>query len=552
MTPSTELPIAIIGAGPIGLAAAAHLVDRGATPLVLETGDRIGANVLSWAHVRMFSPWRFNVDPLASRMLKAAGWAEPPADEYPTGGELVRDYLAPLAALPALRPYIRLGARVTGISRLGLDRLKTAGRDAAPFVLHVSTAAGEERMLARVVIDASGTVGSPNPLGADGTVAMGERALADSVHYGIPEVLGAQRARYAGRRTLVVGSGHSAFTVLLDLVALAERAPGTRILWAIRRDELGTLVGGGEADALPARGRLGQRLRALVELETLTIARGFRLERLTRTPQGIVAADGERELAPVDEIVSVTGFRPDLAMLRELRLAIDPIVESPAALASVIDPNVHSCGTVPPHGEDVLRQPEPGFYLAGMKSYGRASNFLMLTGYEQARSIACALTGDADGARIVDLTLPATGVCSAPPVGATGSHAEAQGVATACCGGPAPAAIDACCVLDAEAKEAGRDGCGCGFRGARRRRAHSGMLRSRGAGGRGDGPEDRSLDASARTRGTTELRLIRALYRGALRNRFPFRILAPSHALFGARVVVGLRCPGAGSRQRSP
>jgi hypothetical protein len=110
----------------------------------------------------------------------------------------------------------------------------------------------------------------------------------------------------------------------------------------------------------------------------------------------------------------------------------------------------------------VLRQPEAGFYLAGMKSYGRAPNFLMLTGYEQVRSIACALTGDADGARIVDLTLPATGVCNAPPVGATGSYAETYGIASACCGGPAPAAVEACCVLDAEAKAAGRDGCGCG------------------------------------------------------------------------------------------
>jgi Pyridine nucleotide-disulphide oxidoreductase len=450
------LPIAVIGAGPIGLAAAAHLIDKGATPLVLEGGERVGASILSWAHVRMFSPWEFNVDRVAARMLEAAGWAKPPAAEYPTGGDLVRKYLEPLAALPALRPRIRLGARVTGISRLGLDRLKTAGREGAPFALHLSTAAGEERILARAIIDASGTVGSPNPLGADGLVAMGERALVDRVHYGIPDALGASRARYAGRRTLVVGSGHSAFTVLLDLLALAEQVPGTTVLWAIRRQELGAMFGGGEADALPERARLGQRLRALIEQGTLNLVRGFRLEQLVRTGEGIVAVGSELALPAVDELVATTGFRPDLVMLRELRLEIDPVVECPAALAPVIDPNVHSCGTVPPHGEGVLRQPEPGFYLAGMKSYGRAPNFLMLTGYEQVRSIACSLTGDAEGSRKVELALPETGVCSGPPSVAT------LGTAAACCGGPAPAYVDACCVLDAEAKAAGGEGCGCG------------------------------------------------------------------------------------------
>jgi hypothetical protein len=457
MTPAiSELPIIVIGAGPVGLAAAAHLLDKSAAPLVLEAGYRVGANVLSWAHVRMFSPWGFNVDRVAARMLEAAGWTPPPPDAYPTGADLVCDYLEPLAALPEFRTRIRLGARVTGVSRLGLDRLKTPGREGAAFVVHITTAAGDERLLAQAVIDASGTVGSPNPLGADGLPATGERALADRIAYGMPDVLGADRARHAGRRTLVVGSGHSAFTVLLDLVALAEDVPRTAIVWSIRRQSLGTLFGGAEADALPERGRLGRRLRALLESGRLTLYQGVRLDRITRTADGIAAAADGHALPAVDEIVAATGFRPDLGMLRELRLAIDPIVECPSALAPVIDPNVHSCGTVPPHGEDVLRQPERGFYLAGMKSYGRAPNFLMLTGYEQVRSIACALTGDAEGARRVTLALPETGVCSGPLDGAV------IDTAAACCGGPAPADVAACCVLDAEAKAAGQKGCGCG------------------------------------------------------------------------------------------
>jgi hypothetical protein len=167
-------------------------------------------------------------------------------------------------------------------------------------------------------------------------------------------------------------------------------------------------------------------------------------------------------LAVVDEVVAVTGFRPDLGLLRELRLDLDPIMEAPRALAPLIDPNVHSCGTVPPHGVEELTQPEAGFFVVGMKSFGRAPTFLMLTGYEQVRSIVCALTGDQAGARRVELTLPATGVCSAPPGDARVLATGAAEPTTSCCGGPAPADVDACCVQDAEAKAVGQDGCGCG------------------------------------------------------------------------------------------
>ena len=124
-------------------------------------------------------------------------------------------------------------------------------------------------------------------------------------------------------------------------------------------------------------------------------------------------------------------------MLSELRLDLDPIVESPRALAPLIDPNVHSCGTVPPHGAEELRQPEPGFYIVGMKSYGRAPTFLMLTGYEQVRSVVAELTGDLVAARRVELTLPATGVCSTTPGAAEATSESPAG----CCGAPTPTLI---------------------------------------------------------------------------------------------------------------
>ena len=132
-------------------------------------------------------------------------------------------------------------------------------------------------------------------------------------------------------------------------------------------------------------------------------------------------------------IVNATGARPDHSVTTELRLDVDPILGSTRALAPLIDPNVHSCGTVPPHGVDELAHPEPGFYVVGAKSYGRAPTFLLATGYEQARSVVAALDGDWAAARDVRLELPETGVCSSNLVDAG---------AEACCG-PAPAAGDA-------------------------------------------------------------------------------------------------------------
>jgi SAM-dependent methyltransferase/thioredoxin reductase len=423
--------IAVIGAGPIGLAAAAHLVSRGFAPIVLEAGDSVGTHVLAWAHVQVFSPWRYNVDPVARGMLEAAGWKEPDPDALPTGADLVAGYLRPLAALPAIGPHVRLGARVVAVARAGHDKMKTAGRETAAFELRVRSTAGEETILADAVIDASGTYGAPNPLGASGLPAIGEARCHGRIFYGIPDVLGVHRTRYAGRRTLVVGSGHSAFNTLLDLVELARSAPGTSLTWAVRRSDIGAMYGGGAADALPARGSLGTRLRGLVESGRVRLVTGFRTAELRDDGAGVTVLDAAGgALGPFDEIVAATGFRPDLAMLSELRLDLDCAVESPRALAPLIDPNVHSCGTVPPHGATELWQPEPGFYVVGMKSYGRAPTFLMLTGYEQVRSVVAELTGDLEAARRVELTLPATGVCSAAP-------AE---TVSACCA-PAPAVV---------------------------------------------------------------------------------------------------------------
>lgn len=392
-------PVAIIGAGPIGLAAAARLIAKGRTPVVLEAADRAGANVLAWGHVRMFSPWQSNLDPTAAALLAHSGWRRPPDAEYPTGRDLVEQYLTPLSALPQIAANLQTHARVIAVGRRGLDRMRSEGRDKAPFVVRVASNGTERDLEASAVLDASGTLSSPNPLGANGIPALGERALGARIFYGLPDVLGLHRPRYVGRRVLVVGSGHSAFNVLLDLVELRRTAPDTTITWAVRRHRFEHLLQGQAADPLPERGWLRSRVRELIERNAVRLVSGFTLFNLTDTHAGIVAASDAISLPPVDEIVAVTGFRPDLSMLTELRLSLDPVIESPAVLAPLIDPNVHSCSTVPPHGADELRHPEQDFYVVGMKSYGRAPTFLLQTGYEQVRSVVGMLTGDHNAAR---------------------------------------------------------------------------------------------------------------------------------------------------------
>jgi hypothetical protein len=460
-----ELPVAVIGAGPVGLAAAAHLVSRGMTPLVLERGASAGAALLEWGHVRVFSPWRYNLDGVARALLEETGWKSPDEDALPTGAEIVRDYLAPLAALPKIAPHLRLGATVTGISRQGLDKMSNKDRERAPFVIRYEDARGEHRVLARAVIDASGTWTRPNPIGVDGLPVSGERAAAARIDYGIPDVVGTRRPDFAGKRVLVVGGGHSAINLALALMELQDMAPGTEIFWALRSNRLDRLLGGGLNDQLPERGALGLAAKRAIDEGRLTMLAPFAAERIETQPDGLLieaSLGGKPFEIGVDRIVVATGFRPDLSLLRELRVELDPAVEAPPALAPLIDPNFHSCGTVPPHGIAELAHPEPGFAIVGSKSYGRAPTFLMATGYEQVRSVVAELAGDHQAAREVRLVLPETGVCSTDSV---------AGSASGCCGGPAPAEADACCALDAEAKALGEAGCGCGTTAGPRRQA---------------------------------------------------------------------------------
>ncbi|WP_069166101.1 FAD-dependent oxidoreductase [Nocardia altamirensis] len=429
-----DLPVVVVGAGPIGLAAAAELRERGLIPLVFERGDTAGAAIAEWNHVRLFSRWAELIAPAARRLLGATDWAVPDADTYPTGQEWVRDYLAPLATALGDN-VVHLGVEVTGVARRGRDRIVDAGRDTEPLSVHLRRADGsEDRVLAQAVIDASGTWTTPNPLGGEGLPAIGE-STARVIEYRFPDLGDAAiRTRYAGKHTVIAGSGHSALTAIVALAGLAEQEPETRLSWVLRRGEVGSTFGGGDTDQLPARGALGLRAKAAVEAGLLRVVTGFRTAAVEPAQDGtvVLVSDTGQRLEGADRVVALTGFRPDLTWLSEVRLALDPVLQAPVQLAPLIDPNVHSCGTVYPHGVKELSHPEPGLFLAGMKSYGRAPTFLAMTGYEQVRSIAAALAGDHEGAERVELVLPETGVCGGAGVFDTvGAQAGSGG----CCGG---------------------------------------------------------------------------------------------------------------------
>ena len=438
MQASSKKTVAIVGAGPVGLAAASHALARGLEPIVLEAGPAAGHAVRQWSHVRMFSPWQYNVDREAGRLLAETGWNAPDPEAYPTGGELVSHYIEPLATRTVLKEHIRTNADVIAISRVGFDRVKSRGREAAPFEIRYRNGKGPEILKADFVIDAAGTWFTPGSAGANGLAAIGEDEVAHRTAYGMPDVLGGKRARYAGKTVAVLGAGHSAIGTLIDLVQLKAEAPGTDVVWLLRGETPEKAFGGGANDKLAARGDLGSTFARLVRDGRLRVEKSFGVSHLGERDGRLRIGAGSgccgRHVV-VDELVVATGFRPGFAFAGELRLSLDPALECPPALAPLIDPNEHSCGTVRPHGARELAQPEPGFYIAGMKSYGRAPTFLTLTGYEQVRSIAAEIAGDAEAAARVELVLPETGVCSRAPT------AAAEG----CCGGPAKADATACC-----------------------------------------------------------------------------------------------------------
>jgi thioredoxin reductase len=411
-----KLPTAIIGAGPVGLAAAAHFISKGEPIIIFEVGHSIGASVLEWGHVRMFSPWQYNMDKVAKSLLEQTGWMAPNLNAIPTGSELVHNYLLPLSRIPEIRDHLHLNAQVVGVVRKSIDKLKTLKRQETSFEIYVEKEDQTKIFEVRAVIDASGTWRTPNPVLSNGLWTKAEKNVNGKIEYGIPNVLGAQKEIYANKTVMVVGSGHSAINALLDLSRLKEEFTETNIIWVLRKSNITQVYGGQEKDGLPARGELGIRIRKMIESGAVKVFTPFHIQTVKQEENSVtvkgIYRNEETTINSIDQMIVSTGFRPDTSFLSEVRINLDSTVESVEALAPLIDPNVHSCGTVRPHGEAELRQPEEGLYIVGMKSYGRAPTFLLATGYEQVRSVVAYLTGDLEGAKEVHLELPETGVCS--------------------------------------------------------------------------------------------------------------------------------------------
>jgi thioredoxin reductase len=347
----------------------------------------------------------------------ASGWQSPDKDRVHTGKEFYEQYLNPLANHSSIKPYLHTNSKVVAIGRKNMDKMKTHNREKEPFVIQVENNGKNQFFEARAVIDASGTWQHYNPIGSGGQFSIGEKENATKIFYGIPDVTGQLKHRYKNKNVLVIGGGHSAITTILELDALKKEFPQTEIHWVLRKGRINDVYGGKEDDALPARGALGIKIEQLVSEDRLSVYTPFQVQEIENENDSLsligIQYGIQKILGGIDEIIANTGTRPDFTFLREVRVDFDSTVESVPALAQLIDPNIHSCGTVRPHGEFELRQKEKDFYIVGMKSYGRAPTFLMATGYEQVRSITAALAGDWESARRVELELPETGVCSA-------------------------------------------------------------------------------------------------------------------------------------------
>jgi DNA-binding transcriptional ArsR family regulator len=455
------LPVAVIGAGPIGLAAAAHLLERGFAPIVFEAGATIASHLESFRHVQLFSPWRYNIDPAARRLLEATSWQSPPLDELPTAGTVVDRYLAPLADLAPVASALRLSHRVLDISRDGFDKVKSRGRDDAAFVIRARTPDGVREFRARAVIDASGTWGTPNPLGANGLPAIGEAEHADRIAYGMPDILGRDRARYAGKRVLVAGAGHSPR-------ATCWRSPSSRR---------------GAADA-PRMDDSQQPLRAHIRRGRGRRPRGTRRPRPApeaargerpprgdrRVPHGV---DPPRDGQLVVEGRGWTARRGASKDRRDRRRDRRPARPAPcrgaAPQARSVDREHRATGAAHRSERAQLRhraaarpsraRPSRGALLRrGREELRARAEFPAGTGHEQVRSVAAALAGDLAAADDVQLELPRTGVCSTQFDEASSgccAPGEAQPLEakvpekkkSSCCGGPPVERQDACCSL---------------------------------------------------------------------------------------------------------
>ncbi|HEV2071141.1 MAG TPA: hypothetical protein VGR26_15235 [Acidimicrobiales bacterium] len=392
--------LAIVGAGPIGLDAALAAAERGWPFSVYEAGASPAAGVRAWGHVRMFTPWSMNVSPRMRARLEANGLEVPSGDQCPTGHELAESLLDPVADLPEVRESLEVETRVAGIGRRGLlkhEEIATPARAERPFRLLLSAPGSRECVAeADIVVDCSGTYGQPNSTGGSGIPAVGEQQLGRRIRRTVPNVA-AEEQDWAGRRTLLVGAGHSAQTAAADLAALASRAPGTEVVWAVR--SAAPTWGAVADDPIPGRAALVEQTQRLVggDAPSVRLVTGAVVESLTaRDGQvAVVLCNGSTREIVVDQVLSLTGYVGDADLYRQLQVHECYATAAPINLsAALLGAPAGDCLQQESHGVDVLRNPEPNFFVLGSKSYGRNNQFLLRVGWEQVDEVFGALDAE--------------------------------------------------------------------------------------------------------------------------------------------------------------
>jgi cation diffusion facilitator CzcD-associated flavoprotein CzcO len=388
-----RMRVAVLGAGPIGLDAALAARERGHDVTVFERSETVAGHVRRWGHVRMFTPWEMNLSP---RMAAALGERAPSGGARPTGDELAGELLEPLAGSDALRGAVRTGTTVLAVGREGLlkhEQIASPERARHRFRLLLADAGGAEEVLhADAVIDATGTFGHPNRLGDGGIEAPGERALEGRIARTPPPLGG-----LAGRSVLLTGAGHSAQTAAVELAELARRAPGTRVVWALRRrDPVFTLA----HDQLPARDALHRAADELLRgaSDAVEVRRGTVTDALTPARSGRVAVtlrNGDRDVLEVDDVLALNGGAPDASLYRQLQVHKCYASLGPMRLADQLlaQDGAGDCLAISAPAPEDLCNPEPRFFILGAKSYGRNSQFLLGTGWQQVDAVFDTLPG---------------------------------------------------------------------------------------------------------------------------------------------------------------
>jgi 2-polyprenyl-6-methoxyphenol hydroxylase-like FAD-dependent oxidoreductase len=390
--PDTPPRIAVLGAGPIGLEAALAAADRGLPFTVYDAAPTVAGHVRDWGHVRVFTPWDMNVSERMRRALGGAGIDPPRGGDLPTGDELADRLYDPVAELPEVGPRLRLGTRVHAVGRdrlLKHDEIGTGARADHPFRLLLTGPDGEEKVeRADVVLDCTGTYGNPNALGDGGIPAPGESTFSDRIERRLPR-FAEEPERWAGRTILLTGAGHSAQTAARELAELAGQASGTRVIWSVRSPDPDW--GAVADDPLPERAALNAAADEIARRESPIEARFGRVtEALTASGDGIAVTlgDGQTEELVVDRVVALNGGVGDFTLYRQLQVHECYATAGPMKLAAaLLGAAGGDCLEQESHGPDTLRNPEPGFFLLGAKSYGRNSQFLLRIGWGQVDDV---------------------------------------------------------------------------------------------------------------------------------------------------------------------